>query len=152
MVTGNDMPDFMADYGSQLILVLGDGEDAGVHANLATGQGKGVGLLVDEHGRLPPYATVLRRQLRDQSVDHALHITVLAAVGADLFLLLGFGERLCAELVQLCLRHTAHHLPAAGRGGRGRAGADQGGYDKGQQQLFHGSTPVFICAVCSVAA
>ncbi|KAG0767990.1 hypothetical protein G6F22_017562 [Rhizopus arrhizus] len=142
----------MADHGSQLVLVLRHGEDARVHAHLATGQCERIGFLVDEHRGLPPYATVLRRQLRDQRVHHALHVTVLAAVGADLFLLLGFGKRLRAQLVQLGLGDAAHHLPAPGRGRRGRAGADQGGDDKGQQQLFHGSSPVFMSAVCSVPA
>ncbi|MNI80898.1 hypothetical protein D3C73_1374660 [compost metagenome] len=104
----------MADHRGQLILVLGDTEDACVDPDLAARQGEGVGFLVDEHRRLPPYATVLRRQLCDQRVDHALHVAVLAAVAADLLLLLGFGERLRTQLIQLCLRHTAHHLPTAG--------------------------------------
>lgn len=62
---GDDMFDFMVDYGSQLVLVFGDGEDVGVYVYFVVGQGECVGFFVDEYGSFLLYVMVLRWQLCD---------------------------------------------------------------------------------------
>lgn len=60
--------DLVTQHGGQLILVLCDGEDAGIHADLATRQRERIGFLVGEDRRFPRDAALYRRQLPHQAL------------------------------------------------------------------------------------
>jgi hypothetical protein len=97
------MADLVRDHAGELVLVAGDGEDAGVEADLAARQRECIGFVVDEQRALPP-ALPCRRQFAGDRADHATHGVGQARIIALLLLRLELRERLRAELIELFLR------------------------------------------------
>ncbi len=121
--------DFMTDHRRQLVLVLGDLEQAGVDADLAARQGEGVGAVVAEHHDFPA-AT----HLAGDRVCDALHIVVGLPVRFNRCLALDIVEGLQAHLVHLAFGHQHQLRAPRWRGGAGDQQCQQAD-EKSQTQV-----------------
>jgi hypothetical protein len=138
-MAGDHVRHLVADHGGELVLVLGDLEQAGVDADLAAGQGEGVDLLGLEDLDLPVAADLARDRPGD-----ALHIAVGALVARRWRLLLELLEGCCTHLRHLGVGDQPQLAPAGRRCGTGcNERDDQGGDGGGPQRrgLIHGRAP-----------
>ncbi len=151
MVAREHVADFVRDDAGELVLVAGDVEDAGIDADLATGERERVGCRIDEHCAVPLLLGA-GRQLPGDRVDDAAHVRGLARIARLRQLLLVLGERLGAHLVELLLRHRSHRLGAAGGRGRGGAGGESQRDGEPKERVLHeGVFRLCVSVSCSRA-
>ncbi len=130
------MPDLMAKHRRQLVLVGSDAQQAGVDADLAAGQRKGVRFRNGEGLGFPVQITPLRIELSDQRVDDALRVHRLGRHHAGFVIGFHLVEGGRAHGVELVVTNQQYLAPAVRRGGT--AGEQKGEQDcEKQASVFH---------------
>ena len=121
VMPGNNMPNLVGNHRGQLILILGDLENAGIDADFATRQGPGIGFIVLEQRIVPMQTIPWCRQLRGNGCHHTAYISRQAPLFTQWRGGFGFRKGLCPHLIQLQLRDRPHVLGTPG--GRRGSGA-----------------------------
>ena len=139
-VVGGDVGDLMSHDGGEAGIVPGDGEESGVHADLAAREGKGVGRFVLKDDELP-----LGAGQGDDAFDaigHPPELGVVGGIARDRFLLLVFLKELESLRLEIRIgladRDVALLIDRRGRGGAG--GEQEQARGGGNQKPFHGVT------------
>ena len=116
VVVGDDVADLMSRHSDQLVLAVQEGEESAAHVDVATGQGKGVELVVVEKAEGP--VAVLRGGAADQPCAHVADVAGEAGILDQSCRALDFAGRLTA---QRTLALAGHHAAAGRRTGAGDA-------------------------------